>query len=249
MSAQAGAPSPIGALPPDWRAALGLAASDGPFAGIADFVGNRRSSGLTVLPDAERVFASLESTRLASVRAVILGQDPYPDPRYATGLAFSIPADPALPLPRSLLAIRRELAVDRGIVSPAHGSLEQWAKHGVLLLNTALTVQVEEPRSHRGAGWAKLTDAIIKLVADGDRPVAFLLWGAHAQTKAHLIDRERHVVVCSPHPSPLAKARGHAFEGSHPFSRADQYLVLRGAAPIDWALEWSDSAETGDRAR
>lgn len=139
--------------------------------------------------------------------------------------------------PRSLQAIRRELAADRGIALPANGSLGLWAKHGILLLNTALTVQVEKPRSHRRAGWTKLTDAIIKLVAERDRPVAFLLWGVHAQAKAHLIDGERHVIVCSPHPSPLAKARGQAFDGSHPFSRADQGLVLRGAAPIDWALQ------------
>lgn len=231
------APTPIGPMPPDWREALGPAASNDELAGIADFVGNRRSSGLTVLPDAERVFASLELTPLASVRAVILGQDPYPDPRYATGLAFSIPSDPSLPLPRSLQAIRRELAADRGIAVPANGSLRPWAKHGILLLNTALTVQVEKPRSHRRAGWTKLTDSIIKLVAERDRPVAFLLWGVHAQAKGHLIDGERHVIVCSPHPSPLAKARGRAFEGSHPFSRADQDLVLRGAAPIDWALQ------------
>lgn len=232
------APTPIGPMPSDWREALGRAASDAELARIADFVGNRRSSGLTVLPDAERVFASLELTPLELVRAVILGQDPYPDPRHATGLAFSIPPDPALALPRSLLAIRRELAADRGIASPAHGSLEHWARHGgILLLNTALTVQVEKPRSHRRAGWTKLTDAIIRLVAKRDLPVAFLLWGVHAQAKTHLIDGERHVIVCSPHPSPLAKARGRAFEGSHPFSRADQELVLRGAVPIDWALE------------
>lgn len=231
------APTPMGPMPSDWREALGPAASDDELAGIADFVGNRRSGGLTVLPDAERVFASLEMTPLASVRAVILGQDPYPDPRYATGLAFSIPSDPSLPLPRSLQAIRRELAADRGIALPTNGSLGPWAKHGILLLNTALTVQVEKPRSHRRAGWTKLTDAIIKLVAERDRPVAFLLWGVHAQAKAHLIDGERHVIVCSPHPSPLAKARGRAFESSHPFSRADQDLVLRGAAPLDWALQ------------
>lgn len=168
---------------------------------------------------------------------MILGQDPYPDPRYATGLAFSIPQDPALPLPRSLQAIRRELAVDRGIASPVHDSLEQWAKHGVLLLNTALTAQVEKPRSHRRAGWPVLTDAIIQAVAKSERPIAFLLWGVHARAKAHLIDAERHVIVFSPHPSPLARAGGQAFEGSHPFSRADHNLVLRGAEPIDWTLE------------
>jgi uracil-DNA glycosylase len=229
---------PIGRMPPDWRDALGPTASDERLAGIADFVGTRRSEGLTVLPEAQRVFASLGLTPLESVRAVILGQDPYPDPRYATGLAFSIPPDPALPIPRSLLAIRRELATDRGIASPAHGSLEHWARHGgILLFNTALTVQAEEPRSHRRAGWTRLTDAIIRLVAHREEPVAFLLWGAHAQAKARLIDGDRHVVVCSPHPSPLARASQHYFEGSCPFSRADRELALRHAAPIDWTLE------------
>ncbi|MBI2776799.1 MAG: uracil-DNA glycosylase [Chloroflexi bacterium] len=230
-------PTPFGPIPSDWREALGPVASDAALADIGEFVGSRRSRGLSVLPRAERVFASLELTPLASVRALVLGQDPYPDPRYATGLAFSIPSAPSLPLPRSLQVIRRELEADRGVALPTSGSLEPWAKHGVLLLNTVLTVQVEKPRSHRRAGWTRLTDAIIRLVAERDRPVAFLLWGIHAQAKARLIDRDRHVIVCSPHPSPLARARGQAFEGSHPFSRADQGLVHRGAAPINWALE------------
>jgi uracil-DNA glycosylase len=231
LSVQVIVPTPLGPMPSDWREALGPVASDAGLADIGEFVGSRRSSGLDVLPDADRVFASLELTPLASVRAVILGQDPYPDPRYATGLAFSIPSDSSLPLPRSLQVIRRELQADCGVALPANASLEPWAKHGVLLLNTVLTVQVKKPRSHRGAGWTKLTDAIIKLVAERQRPVAFLLWGVHAQAKARLIDGQRHVIVCSPHPSPLAKAQGKAFDGSDPFSRADSGISNEGQRP------------------
>jgi uracil-DNA glycosylase len=225
-------------MPSSWRDALGAATCDERLAGIAGFVGSRRTGNLTVLPRPEQVFAALELTPLASVRAVILGQDPYPDPRYATGLAFSIPPDPTLRIPRSLTAIRRELAIDRGVASPPHGSLEYWATNGrILLLNAVLTVQVETPRSHRSAGWSGLTDAIIRVVAEQDRPIAFLLWGVPAQEKIRLIDGERHAIVRSPHPSPLARARGQSFEGSKPFSRADQGLVLRGVPPIDWALQ------------
>jgi uracil-DNA glycosylase len=227
----------IGTMSADWREALGPAASDDRLAGIARFVAERRDSGCTVLPDPDRVFAALELTPVASVRAVIIGQDPYPDPRYATGLAFSVPPDPALRLPASLKVILAELETDRSVALPAHGSLEAWARHGVLLLNTALTVQTEKPRSHHRAGWSALTNAIIKVVAEGERPVAFLLWGAYAQRKAHRIDAERHVVVCSPHPSPLAAAGGRLFRGSHPFSRADQGLMNADSLPINWSLE------------
>ena len=221
----------IGTMPDDWRVVVGPALQR--LATIDRFVSERRSSGLTVLPEANLVFAALLATPFADVRAVVLGQDPYPSARHATGLAFSVPRELPPPLPRSLVRIHEELHTDRGIPIPRHGSLERWTQNGVLLLNTALTVQVEEPRSHAGARWWTLTNAIIRAVADRSDPIAFLLWGRHAQAKAGLIDDARHVVVSSPHPSPLARG----FLGSQPFSRADAGLERLGAGRIDWSLD------------
>jgi uracil-DNA glycosylase len=218
-------------MPADWQTAVGPAIHA--WSAVDRFVTERRSSGFTVLPEADRVFAALWATPFADVRAVILGQDPYPNPTHATGLAFSVPRDLAPPLPRSLVRIHEELWADQRIPIPRHGSLQRWTENGVLLLNTAMTVQVEEPRSHAGARWWTLTNAIIQAVASRPDPVAFLLWGRHAQGKARLIDGERHAVVCSPHPSPLARG----FIGSRPFSRAESRLRQRGAETIDWSLD------------
>lgn len=189
----------------------------------------------TILPAAELVFAALEETPFGSVRAVILGQDPYPRRGYATGLAFSVPND-ARPLPQSLQNIRKELRADCEQNLPDGGSLEPWAHHGVLLLNTVLTVAEGTPGSLGGCGWEQLTDAIIRAIAGKKEPMAFLLWGQRAQAAAdrQRIDEVRHVVVRSAHPSPLS-AR-HGFFGSKPFSRANSGLETRGALPIDWSL-------------
>jgi uracil-DNA glycosylase len=219
----------IGSIPADWVSALGPAAAPERLLPIAEFVANSTS----VLPEAGRVFAALAATPYDSVRAVILGQDPYPTKAHATGLCFSVPKDLATPLPRSLQNIRAELRSDCGTVLPDHGSLESWTHQGVLLLNTALTVEEGTPGSHRRARWWVLTNAIVAAVAQKEQPVAFLLWGRPAQAKARLIDERRHVVVCSPHP--VARSR-EGFLGSKPFSRVNDGLKLRGAKAIAWDL-------------
>lgn len=223
----------IGLIPADWLRVLGPAASPERLAPIVEYVSMRRQTP-GVLPDPDRVFAALRATPFNSVRAVILGQDPYPTRTHAMGLAFSVPRDLPLPLPRSLRNIHAELRSDLGLVPPDHGSLESWAHHGVLLMNTAFTVQEGQPRSHRRARWWGLTNAIIAAIAAKELPVAFLLWGTPAKAKARLIDEERHVVVRAAHPSPISEK---GFFGSRPFSRANDGLRRRGAEPIDWRLE------------
>ena len=221
----------IGEVPPDWLQALGpIAYRLGP---IAEYVGAKRRS-TDVLPAAEQVFAALHATPLDSVRAVILGQDPYPTRTHAMGLAFSVPRELRPPLPQSLQNIRTELQSDLGLTLPEHGSLERWTRKGVLLLNTTLTVQEGTPGSHGWARWWTVTDAIISAVAAKKTPVAFLLWGSKAKAKARLIDDRRLVVVLAAHPSPLS-AKG--FLGTRPFSRANAGLTERGAEPIDWSLD------------
>jgi uracil-DNA glycosylase len=228
----------IGTIPADWRDVLGSVASPEALAPIAAFVAEeRRTSG--VFPSPGRVFAALEATPYSSVRAVIVGQDPYPTRDHAVGLAFSVPND-LRPLPPSLRNIRAELEADLGLPVPDGGSLEPWARHGVLLLNTVLTVREGAPGSHRRRGWEALTDEIVVAVAAGDDPVAFLLWGRRAQAKAELIVDRRHIVLCAAHPSPLS-AKG--FLGRKPFSTANEELRQRGGQPIDWNLLSSDACE------
>lgn len=215
-----------GTIPANWVAAIGPAASPERLAPIAAFVASQPDT----LPEPNRVFTALRATPFDAVRAVILGQDPYPRRGHAMGLAFSVPRDLPLPFPPSLMRIRGELQEDGGWSVPAHGSLEAWTSKGVLLLNTILTVQEGHSGAHRRAGWTDLTDAIISAVASKQEPVAFLLWGRHAQAKARLITGSHHVVVCSPHPMARAKP---GFRGSRPFSQANDGL---GARRIDWSL-------------
>lgn len=181
-----------------------------------------------VLPPAPQVFAALEACAPDDVRVVILGQDPYPTPGHAHGLAFSVAPD-VRPLPRSLGNIYKELEAEFGAVPP-NGDLRFWARHGVLLLNTSLTVPAGNAGAHSRLGWSKLTSQALEFLSD--RPRAFILWGKHAQTFDKHIRGDRHLVLRAPHPSPLSARRG--FFGSRPFSRVNEWLIAKGEPPINW---------------
>jgi len=185
-----------------------------------------------VYPAHGDVFAALHLTPRSATKVVILGQDPYHGPGQAHGLAFSVP--PGVPPPPSLRNIFAELQADLGIAPPSSGSLERWARQGVLLLNTTLTVRGGASASHQGKGWEVFTDEVIKAVDAKPERVVFLLWGASARRKRSLVDTTRHIVLESPHPSPLSASSG--FFGSRPFSRANAALVEAGREPVDWRL-------------
>jgi len=185
----------------------------------------------TVYPTREDTFAALHHTSYADTRVVILGQDPYHGPRQAHGLCFSVQRDVAPP--PSLVNVFKELNADLGIPVPSHGNLEAWARRGVLLLNTTLTVRAGAAGSHHGKGWETFTDEVIRVV--NDKPfVVFVLWGAHARKKKLLIDVTRHAVIESAHPSPLSAHNG--FFGSKPFSQINAALQAAGLSDIDWSL-------------
>jgi uracil-DNA glycosylase len=185
-----------------------------------------------VYPPPEDVFAALHLTPYAATRVLILGQDPYHGPRQAQGLCFSV--RPGVRIPPSLVNIHKEMETDLGLPPPGHGNLEAWARQGVLLLNTTLTVRAGEAASHQGHGWETFTDEVIRTVAAKEQPVVFILWGSHARRKKAFVDTSRHTIVESAHPSPLSAHNG--FFGSRPFSRTNEALAAAGLAPIDWAL-------------
>ncbi|TPE52639.1 uracil-DNA glycosylase [Amaricoccus solimangrovi] len=218
---------PAPAVPPAWAAAGG-----DPAAPLA-YAAARRAAGAVVYPPAPLTFRALELTPPAAARVVLLGQDPYHGPGQAEGMSFSVPE--GLRPPPSLRNIFRELASDLGSPVPATGHLEPWARRGVLLLNTVLTVEQGRAGAHRGRGWEDFTDRLIAHVAGLDQPVVFLLWGAQARAKAPLLTSSRHLVLTAPHPSPLSAHSG--FFGSRPFSQANAFLEAAGAGPIDWSLD------------
>ena len=218
-------------IPADWRAALADAIADPSFTQLGALVEQEYAEG-DVYPPRDLIFEALRRTPLASVRAVIVGQDPDPTVGQAHGLAFSVP--PGVKRPLSLRNVLIELAADMKMPVPEGGSLGPWAEHGVLLLNTVLTVRAGKAGSHAGRGWEPFTDAVIRAVAAQPRPIAFLLWGRRAQKKAALISDPPHVLICAAHPSPLSAKRG--FRGSAPFSRANDALTDLGCSPIDWSL-------------
>ena len=220
----------IGTLPDDWRAALGSAADHDVLAKLEAAVAAEREDH-DVYPSSENVFAAFRLTPYASVRAVIIGQDPYHGSGEAHGLAFSV--TPGIKVPPSLRNIFKELRSDLGYEIPTSGSLERWARSGVLLLNAILTVERDRPASHKLLGWQPLTSAVVTAVQQLDRPIAFLLWGGFAQKMAGFIP-EPHVFVRTTHPSPFS-AKG--FLGTRPFSKANTLLAARGAPEIDWRLE------------
>lgn len=211
---------------------LPVFAPGGPAARAAAAADAERAAGHVVAPSPERFLAALALTPPETVRVVILGQDPYPTPGHANGLAFSYVGPP--PLPRSLGNIYRERQDDLGMAPSSSGDLTEWARQGVLLLNTALTVRegASKAGSHLALGWGAVTDAIVAHVSESRPHVVFLLWGAPAQARRPLIDESRHLVIASAHPSPLSARRG--FFGSKPFSRANEWLAAKGESPVTW---------------
>lgn len=197
---------------------------------LKSFLQKEYEAGKTIYPDAKKYLNALDLVDLKNVRVVILGQDPYHGPGQAHGLSFSVPE--GVRFPPSLLNIFKELKADLGKDMPTSGNLERWAKQGVLLLNAVLTVEESKAAAHQGKGWEKFTDKIIEVVNRECDHVVFILWGAYAQKKAAFVDRKKHLVLESVHPSPLSSHRG--FFGSKPFSKANTWLQAQGLAPIDW---------------
>lgn len=196
------------------------------------FLQQEKALGKAILPAANHWFAALNATPFDQVKVVVIGQDPYPTPGHAHGLCFSVQPQVS-PLPKSLVNIYKELASDLGIDNQS-GYLMPWAKQGVLLINAVLTVEAGKTNSHQGKGWERLTDAIIKALNERETHCVFVLWGAYAQKKGELINRQRHTVISSAHPSPLSAYRG--FFGSKPFSKINAALRLHQQSPIDWQL-------------
>ncbi|MCI7249146.1 MAG: uracil-DNA glycosylase [Clostridiales bacterium] len=186
----------------------------------------------TVYPDMHDIFNAFKYTDYNDVKVVILGQDPYHEPMQAQGLSFSVPK--GVRIPPSLVNIYKELNDDMGIPVPSHGCLKEWASEGVLLLNAVLTVRKGNAGSHAGKGWEILTDRVIELLNEREKPMVFILWGAYAQKKAALINERRHCVIKSVHPSPLSAYRG--FFGGRYFSRANGFLEIVGQEPVDWTI-------------
>ncbi len=186
-----------------------------------------------IYPPADDIFNAFSLTPLEKVKAVILGQDPYHGEGQAHGLCFSVKPD--VEIPPSLVNIFQELHDDLGCYIPNNGYLVKWARQGVLMLNTVLTVRAHQPNSHRGIGWEEFTDAAIRILDRQDRPMVFILWGRPAQMKKAMLHNPRHLILESPHPSPLSAFRG--FFGSRPFSKTNAFLEKNGLEPIDWQIE------------
>lgn len=199
------------------------------FESLTRFVRGEYAAG-AVYPPGQQMFAAFDACPFEDVRVVILGQDPYHEPGQAHGLCFSV--NDGIPFPPSLVNIFKEIADDLGKPIPASGNLMRWADQGVLLLNATLTVRAHHAGSHQNKGWETFTDAVIHRLADEREHIVFILWGSYAQRKGAFIDRTRHLVLQSPHPSPLSAYRG--FFGNKHFSRANHYLMQHGYTPIDW---------------
>ena len=200
---------------------------------LINFLDGQIAAGKIIYPARENWFAAFDATAFEDVKVVILGQDPYHGAGQAHGLSFSVQHEQNIP--PSLRNIYRELTTDLGLQTPEHGCLTDWAKQGVLLLNATMTVEQKKPGSHQGQGWEQFTDAVItRLSAEGEN-IVFMLWGNFAQSKAELIDGERHLILNAAHPSPFSAHRG--FLGCQHFSRANDYLLSHGNSPIDWSLQ------------
>ncbi len=219
-------------LEESWKAALEPEFSSPYMTKLKAFLKDELSAGKWIFPKGAEYFRAMDLTPLEDVKVVILGQDPYHGDGQAHGLCFSV--QPGVRTPPSLVNIYKELQSDLGIPPARHGFLESWAKQGVLLLNSVLTVERGRAASHQGQGWEKFTDAVIRQVNELDHPVVFLLWGSYAQRKAAFVDTTRHLVLKAPHPSPLSAHNG--FFGCKHFSKTNAFLKENGMQEIDWQL-------------
>lgn len=216
-------------IEPSWQQRLQPEFDKPYFEKLTDFVRHEYATK-TVYPPGSQIFAAFDACPFDRVKVVILGQDPYHEPNQAHGLCFSV--NDHIPFPPSLQNIFKEIESDLGIPVPASGNLTRWARQGVLLLNATLTVEAHRAASHQGKGWETFTDAVIHKLAEEREHLVFILWGTYAQRKGEFIDRNRHLVLQSPHPSPLSAHRG--FFGNHHFSQTNAYLAAHGIEPIQW---------------
>jgi uracil-DNA glycosylase len=220
------------ALPTNWLNQLHTEFEQPYMQQLRQFLQHEKQQGKTIYPAGKDIFAAFNATDFDQVKVVILGQDPYHGAGQAHGLSFSVP--PSVALPPSLINIYKELHNDLGYTMAEHGCLTHWAQQGVLLLNSVLTVEHGLAASHQGRGWERFTDQVITHLNQQREHIVFMLWGAYAQRKGAVIDRQKHLVLTAPHPSPLSVYRG--FFGCKHFSKANQYLQQQGIAPIDWQI-------------
>lgn len=222
----------MGAIANDWLAPLSGEFKKPYYAKLFKKVLEEYQTHL-VFPASDDIFNAFNLTPLSEVKVVILGQDPYHGNGQAHGLCFSVKPD--VEIPPSLVNIYQELHDDLGCKIPNNGYLEKWARQGVLLLNTVLTVRAHQAYSHRGIGWEEFTDAAIRILNEQDRPMVFILWGKPAQSKKYMLNNPNHLILEAPHPSPLSAFRG--FFGSRPFSQTNHFLEEHGLKPVDWQIE------------
>ncbi|MDX8387857.1 MAG: uracil-DNA glycosylase [Ghiorsea sp.] len=225
-------------LEPSWKQRLSHEFEQEYMLSLRHFLKDELDAGKVIYPPAENWFSALNTTTFEQVKVVILGQDPYHGPQQAHGLCFSV--QPEVAIPPSLRNIYKELVDDLGITAPEHGCLLSWARQGVLLLNSVLTVESGQAGSHQGKGWEMFTDKIIQRISDEKEHVVFMLWGGYAHKKGKVIDADKHLVLKQVHPSPLSAYRG--FLGCKHFSQANSYLEKHGSKSIDWSVPNKDEA-------
>jgi uracil-DNA glycosylase len=223
---------PKSKIEPSWEAQVGEEFNKDYMKDLRSFLAAELEAKKQIYPHGEDIFQAFNKTPFDKTKVVILGQDPYHGPDQAHGMSFSV--KPGVKTPPSLKNIYKELKEDMGIEPPDHGYLDHWAKQGVLLLNTVLTVEKGKAGSHRKKGWEHFTDEVMNKLNSSKEHLVFILWGSPAQKKADSVDESRHLILKAPHPSPLSSYRG--FFGSKPFSKTNQYLESHGISPIDWQL-------------
>lgn len=216
-----------------WKQALADEFTKPYFGNLIDFLKAEKADGKAIYPAGSLIFNAYNTTPIDDVRVVILGQDPYHNPGQAMGLSFSVPK--GVTVPPSLRNIYKELNTSMGLDKPGHGDLTKWAEQGVFLLNAMLTVERNNPGSHKRSGWQYFTDATIQAISDQREHVVFMLWGAFAKKKGELVDATKHLVLTSAHPSPFSADRG--FFGNDHFQQANDYLKQHGKEPIDWSVD------------